>query len=67
MVYLVLHPPTCDVNFQTPEAQDAVPDIVEVKCPYSAAHLTIYEAVHSLKDFYLGKYMYIPMYINLNS
>lgn len=50
---LVLHPPTCDVNFQTPEARDAVPDIVEVKCPYSAAHLTIYEAVHSLKDFYL--------------
>lgn len=52
---LVLHPPTCDVNFQTPEARDAVPDIVEVKCPYSAAHLTIYEAVHSLKDFYLEK------------
>lgn len=50
---LVLHPPTCDVNFQTPEARDTVPDIVEVKCPYSAAHLTIYEAVHSLKDFYL--------------
>ena len=50
---LVLLPITCEVNFQTPEAKDSSPDFVEVKCPYSAAQLTINEAVRSLKDFYL--------------
>ncbi|XP_062617956.1 uncharacterized protein LOC134279564 [Saccostrea cucullata] len=50
---LVVRPPTCSVFYQTPEAKDAIPDIVEVKCPYSASSLTVADAAQNLKDFFI--------------
>ncbi|XP_062611462.1 uncharacterized protein LOC134273287 [Saccostrea cucullata] len=50
---LVLHPPLCEVSYQTPDARAAIPELVEVKCPYSAASLSVEDPVHCLKDFYL--------------
>ena len=30
------------------------PDIIEVKCPFTARDMTVKEALNSIKDFYLG-------------
>ncbi|XP_056003436.1 uncharacterized protein LOC125662308 [Ostrea edulis] len=46
-------PPTCSVHYQTPEAKDAIPDIVEVKCPFSASSIMVAEATQHLKNFFL--------------
>ncbi|XP_033726397.1 uncharacterized protein LOC117316017 [Pecten maximus] len=48
-------------NHQVAELSDVLeglqikPDLLEVKCPFSARHMTIPEAIGSIKDFCLGK------------
>ena len=34
---------------------NASPDIIEVKCPFSAREMSIKDACANLKDFFLGK------------
>ncbi|XP_052764770.1 uncharacterized protein LOC128206399 [Mya arenaria] len=41
------------VHLQDKEQPVMSPDIIEVKCPFSAKDMTITEACHSNKDFYL--------------
>ncbi|WAR22383.1 hypothetical protein MAR_016357, partial [Mya arenaria] len=41
------------VHLQDKEQPVMSPDIIEVKCPFSAKDMTITEACHSKKDFYL--------------
>lgn len=41
--------------FQTEAAQLAKPDIIEVKCPFSARDMTIKCATAAVKDFFIGK------------
>lgn len=53
---IVMTPPSGPVHFQDGVHTDQQPDIVEVKCPYSARELTVLEAVTILKDFYLSKF-----------
>ena len=36
-----------------PQIKDS-PDIVEVKCPFSAKDLTVADACTTIKDFFLG-------------
>lgn len=57
---LIVRPPSCSVNvhYQTPEARDIIPDIVEVKCPFSALSSTVIEAAQNLKNFFLGKHTF---------
>ena len=55
-------PPTRKVNFQTPEATDATPNIVTVKCCFLSSQLKKSEAEHSLKDFHLAS-IYCPLCI----
>lgn len=56
----IVRPPSCSVNvhYQTPEARDIIPDIVEVKCPFSALSSTVIEAAQNLKNFFLGKHTF---------
>jgi len=37
------------------------PELVELKCPYSARDMTVEEATTSLKDFYIGEKNYTGM------
>ena len=44
------------------EAMQLRPDILEVKCPFTARNMTIPEAIESIKEFCLG--MHIIIYFN---
>ena len=48
---LVVRPPTCSLFYQTTEAKNAIPDIEEVNCPYTASSSTVADGAQNLKDF----------------
>jgi len=52
---VALEPPrhNCPVSYK--DDTIAVPDIIEVMCPFSAREKTIQEAAHSISRFSLGK------------
>lgn len=41
------------------EAMQVRPEILEVKCPFTARNMTIPEAITSIKEFCLGIFFYI--------
>lgn len=52
---IVMRPPKCVVHHQTEAANFTPPELIEVKCPYSARDLSVYNAACTVKDFFLGK------------
>lgn len=60
---LITMPPglTADtyIVYHSTESAQAVPDIVEVKCPYTARLMTVLDAATTLKDFFLGLYFIV--------
>jgi hypothetical protein len=42
---------------------DLTPDLIEVKCPFSAKDLTVSEAIDKLKGFFLSKKSTVPLYV----
>ena len=54
---LVNRQPCCPpeiLHFQSEAAEHLEPDLIEVKCPYSAKDMRITDAVEVVKDFFLG-------------
>lgn len=41
------------------EAMQVRPEILEVKCPFTARNMTIPEAINSIKEFFLGICIFI--------
>lgn len=57
-------PSTVDVHYQSKEAEQLLPDILEVKCPYTARDMTVMEATScGNKNWFLC--MHLPLYYNL--
>lgn len=54
---IVLVPPmeTCPVSLQDDNSRQLVPDIMEVKCPFSARGMSIADAAGRISRFPLGK------------
>ena len=50
-------PPT-NIYLQSDAAKHLQPDLIEVKCPYSARDMRILDAVNTLQDFFLGMIIY---------
>lgn len=54
---IVNHQPCCPpdiLHFQSEAAKYLKPDLIEVKCPYSARDMKIADAVEVVKEFFLG-------------
>ena len=49
-------PVAIPVHWNDPDGPRLSPQILEVKCPFSAREYHIHEAVHKAKGFFLGKY-----------
>nr|XP_022301335.1 uncharacterized protein LOC111109489 [Crassostrea virginica] len=55
---LVIRHPCCppdNIHFQSDAARHLQPDLIEVKCPYSARDMKILDVVDTLQDFFLEK------------
>jgi hypothetical protein len=52
------HPALPHVHYQTGAARELLPDIVEVKCPYTGKDKSVVEAVCGAKGF-LGEASYL--------
>ena len=49
------------VHWNDPDGPRHEPQLLEVKCPYSARDMTVADAVHKVKGFFLGTNFYSDM------
>ena len=63
---LVTRGPSTFIHCEDKQTAAKVPQLLEVKCPYASRDLLIKDAVKSVKDFYLGKYIhYLCVHMNI--
>lgn len=66
---LIKEPPKTVVHMNDPEADERTPEILEIKCPYSARDTSVQDATSSVKGFFLGNQLicYVPYADRLSS